>query len=323
MADGGAARRLPPLNALRVFEVAGRLCSIRGAAAELVVTPGAVSRQVRALESWLGVDLFRHEGRALQLTEPGARYLEAVSEHLGAIAAATADVTGERPESALHVRSYTLFATNWLIPRLTGFHRGQPWVELELTTSSRPPDFGRGDADAEIRSGSMPHHPGTSGRGPRDGWSGYETDLVLSTELALVCSSSYRDERRLVEPADLATLGGEEFLRSTASPKLWPMWLAAAGVEGARADRGPSFSDSVLTCRAAAAGQGVAIAPVTFVETDLAAGRLVAPFADGPDLRTDFFLVYPADSVRRRAFRAFREWLLAEAVRRDDQPASA
>ena len=87
-------RRLPPLNALRFFEAAGRLQSIRQAAAELYVTPGAVSRQIQSLEAWLGVSLFEHGARSVSLTTAGSRYLQEVTEHLGALAAATADVTG-------------------------------------------------------------------------------------------------------------------------------------------------------------------------------------------------------------------------------------
>jgi hypothetical protein len=118
------ARRLPPLNALRFFEAAGRLQSIRQAAAELYVTPGAVSRQVQGLESWLGVPLFDHGARSVSLTAAGARYLHAVTEHLEALAKATDDVTGrDLARPTLLIRSYTFFATNWLVPRLTEFRR--------------------------------------------------------------------------------------------------------------------------------------------------------------------------------------------------------
>lgn len=309
-----AAKRLPPLNALRTFEVAGRLQSIRGAAAELVVTPGAVSRQVRALEAWLGVPLFEHEARSVRLTDAGSRYLAVVTEHLAAIALATDELTGRRGESTLHVRSYTLFATNWLVPRLTRFQRTQPWVELQLTTSSRPEDFGARDVDAEIR-------PGDTGRGrsARDGggrwrpdrFPGFAADLLVSEELVLVCSPAYRDEHMLAESHDLLRLRPEELLRSIASPNLWRLWLDAAGVSGLDPDRGPSYGDSVLTCRAAAAGQGVGIAPLAFVEPELTSGRLVTPFA-GPGVYTDFYLVHSPDQAKRRAFRAFRKWLLSE-----------
>lgn len=296
-------RRLPPLNALRAFEAAGRLGSIRAAAQELVVTPSAVSRQVRTLESWLGVALFEHEGRGLRLTAAGARYREAVTRHLTAIGAATDEITGRSgSQNALHIRAYTLFATHWLIPRLSDFHQSQPWVELELMTSSRPDDFGHGDVDAEIL-------PAGRQMSPR-----FETDVLTSDEVVLVCSPAYRERYGLDEPADVARLPPHGFLRSVASPELWERWLAAAGLTDLDPGHGPSFGDSSLTCRAAAAGQGVALAPLTFVASDLAAGHLVMPFAQGVGPRMRFCLARPADRPRTRAFTAFRAWLLTEAA---------
>ncbi|HLU58643.1 MAG TPA: LysR substrate-binding domain-containing protein [Pseudonocardia sp.] len=309
MDGNGAPMQLPPLNALRSFEAAGRLGSIRAAAAELVVTPGAVSRQVRVLESWLGVQLFRHEGRSIQLTEVGARYLEATSHHLSSIAKATGQVTGRwRGEETLQLRSFTLFASNWLVPRLARFHRSQPWVELELVTSSRPEDFGNLDVDAELRPNS--HLPDE----------GFDLDLVVSDVVVLVCSPQYQDEYRLDEPDDLRRVPSDGFLRSVASPQLWQNWLRCTGITGVDATRGPRYSDTTLTYRAAVSGQGVALAPRSFVEPEIASGSLVVPF-DAPGQQLDFYLLHPSHRPRRRAFTAFRDWLLAEAGTR--KPRSA
>lgn len=300
-AHSGGGMHLPPLNALRSFESAGRLGSIRAAAAELFVTPGAVSRQVRALESWLGVALFRHEGRTIQLTDVGARYLRSVTEHLSAIAEATGQATGRwRAEEALNIRSYTLLASNWLIPRLTRFRRSQPWIELELVTSSDPADFGRSDVDAEIR-------PAASGP-----WPGSDADLVVDADLVLVCSPGYVAEFRLNQPTDLGRLPGDGFLRSVASPQLWRMWLDAVGLDDVTVNRGPAFGDSTLAYQAAAAGHGVMLAPLPFIEPDLAAHRLVMPFPHVQRPKMQFYLVYPGDRPHRKAFTAFRKWLLAE-----------
>lgn len=281
-----------------MFEVAGRRQNIRQAAAELFVTPSAVSRQVRALESWLGVELFNHNGRSVRLTDAGIRYLEAVTRHLAAISEATDEITGHyQRESSLRLRSYTLFATNWLVPRLTEFHRGHSWVELELITSSRVDDFGHFDVDAEVRPGSGI-------------WTGCSSDLLVSGDVVFVCSPAYRDEHRLTEPADIRKLNPEDLLRSTASPGLWERWFESIGVAGVDVDRGLSFSDSSLTCHAAIAGQGVCLAPRGVVETELASGRLVAPFPAVTGLGLEFYLVYSPEQLYRSAFRSFREWLL-------------
>jgi len=299
---GGGGVGLPPLNALRSFEAAGRLGSIRGAAAELYVTPRAVSRQVRALESWLGVTLFRRRGGSIELTEVGARYLRSVTEHLSAIGEATGQVAGRcRADETLHIRAYTLIASNWLVPRLTRFRRSQPWVDLELLASSDPTDFGQHDVDAEIR---------TAESGPWAG--GSDADLVITDDLVLVCSPSYLAEFGLARPADLKRLPCDAFLRSIVVPRLWHTWFDAVGLSGIDISRGPRFGDSRLAYHAAAAGQGVMLAPRAFVEPDLASGRLVMPFPDVPRPAMRFFLVYPSDRRRRKAFSVFRAWLLAE-----------
>lgn len=293
-------RRLPPLNALRFFEAAGRLQSVRQAAAELYVTPGAVSRQIQALESWLGVPLFEHGARSVSLTAAGARYLQEVTKHLEALAAATADVTGrDAGGSTLLIRSYTFYATGWLVPRLTEFRRSEPWIDLQLVTSSWPADFGHRDADAEIRPG--PRH-----------WPGYDADLLISDEIVLVCGPEYCAKHQITDPRDLLRLGSAELLRSLASPRLWEGWLEMAGIPSLVPDCGPTYSDSVLTCRAAAAGQGVALAPRSFVEADLAAGLLRIPFTLNPGYHVFFYLVYPPGEQKSRAFRTFREWLLTQ-----------
>jgi LysR family glycine cleavage system transcriptional activator len=300
MSNSSSPDRLPPLNALRSFEAAGRLQSIRRAADELCVTPGAVSRQVQVLESWLGVRLFQHKARSVSLTDTGARYLEAVSEHLDGLSAATDEVTGRgQPDSTLLIRSYTFFAANWLVPRLTTFRRGEPWVDLQLLTSSCPSDFGRRDVDAEILPGryDMP---------------GYRKKLLLRDEVVCVCSPAYRERHRLGVPHDLLRLGPAELLRSVASPRLWREWLDTAGLGGLEPEHGPTYSDSEMTCRAAAAGQGVALAPRGLVETELTSGRLVEAFPGGIGYYVYFYLFYAPEKRRSRAFQTFQGWMMSE-----------
>src|SRR5690606_33630468 len=146
--------RLPPLGPMRAFEAAGRLGSIRRAADELHVTPAAVSRQVKALEDYLGVKLFSRGHRAITLTPVGKRYLAEISAHLAAIPQATAKRIASRRRKVLNILAYTTFARRWLIPRLSSFHASHPEVEVRLTTSLDWVDFDREDVDAAIRLGS-------------------------------------------------------------------------------------------------------------------------------------------------------------------------
>ncbi|GAY07959.1 LysR substrate-binding domain-containing protein [Pseudonocardia sp. N23] len=293
--------RLPPLTALRSFEAAGRLQSVRGAAAELDVTPSAVSRKLRQLESSLGVALFVHAARSIRLTPEGSRYLDAVTEHLHGLVAATDQLTcPRRNETILTVRADALVA-NWLVARLGWFHRGQPWVALRLTTSSSPADFGRHDVDAEIRPGSAPVP-------------GYDDVLLIAEPLVCVCSPGYLTRHPLTAPADLR---GHDLLRSFDATGVWERWLVATGLPDLTARSGPAYGDAALACRAAVSGQGVALLPATLVEPELATGRLVQPFGAvrvpaGPV--AEFSLYSPSQRADRRALQAFRRWLGAEVA---------
>jgi LysR family glycine cleavage system transcriptional activator len=311
-----AELRLPPLNALRAFEAAGRLQSIRQAAAELAVTPGAVSRQVRVLEGWLGVSLFRRTAHSINLTPVGESYLAAISANLHGIAAATEEIAGTQSDAQLRVRTWTLFAS-WLVPRLSDFRALYPGIEVQLIASSQRTDFGQADVDVEIIGrdawGDEPGigpvvDPGLLGE------SGYDAVRAVRSELVCVCSPSYLAGHQLETPDDLRHLGDSDLLHSLTAPDLWARWLRAAGVEGMDSRRGQLFGDSALTAAAARAGQGVAILPRTVLHDDIREGRLTVPIPSGyVNCAFDFYLLASPDQFRRRPVRVFREWLLEQA----------
>lgn len=289
---------LPPLNPLRAFEAAGRLKSIRRAAEELAVTPGAVSRQVQILETHLGVRLFRRLPRAITLTAAGEQYLEQVSFHLAGIETATAKLTGKTGRQQVKIRAYTTFAMKWLIPRLTAFHAQHQSVEVRLTTSLEEVDFDREDVDGAVRLGG-------------GDWKGHGVDLLVRNELVPVCAPRFSQERRLRAPGDLAS---HMLLHSLARPDDWAHWLRHAGLSGIDAYGGQKYESSVLAYQAAIEGQGVAMAQRALVQGELAAGTLVAPFPLQLDMgRWTYYLIYPQSRLRNPAFRVFRDWLLANA----------
>lgn len=297
--------RLPPLNPLRAFEAAGRLKSIRKAAAEMLVTPGAVSRQVHVLEVHLGVKLFRRLPRSIALTAAGEQYLEEVSRCFAGIQAATQKVTGRGGRKTLNVRAYTTFAMKWLIPRLSSFHALHPDIEVRLTTSLEAVNFELEGVDCAFRLG--------------DGaWPGFGVDRLVRNELIPVCSPQLLAKGALHEPSDLAR---HTLLHSLARPDDWKHWLAAAGAGGVNAYGGQKYESSVLSNQAAIEGQGVSIAQRVMVESDLAEGRLVAPFALMLDMGAyTYYLIYPRDRLRGAPFRKFREWVVAKAGETHDVP---
>lgn len=317
MRNSSSELRLPPLNALRAFEAAGRLESIRGAAAELVVTPGAVSRHIRLLEDWLGVSLFRRTAHSVSLTPAGQAYLRSVGPQLRAIAVATERIAAAAPELQLRVRTWTSFAA-WLVPRLPEFRQLNPGIEVQLVASSQGSEFHQPDVDAEIIGyGSWDEVIETdpdSDIGPladprREG------AAVLHTRIVCVASPDYRDRHPVTEPGGLCRSGDHCLLQSLSTPELWDRWLRAAGAGSGVRRRELVYGDAALTAQAARAGQGIAILPEIVARDDLSAGRLVVLF--GPEVAAcsfDYYLLTPPGRSGRRPVQQFRDWLIARAA---------
>lgn len=290
--------KLPPLNPLRAFEAAGRLQSIRRAAEELSVTPGAVSRQVQALESHLGIRLFRRATREIILTADGERYLDAVAQHLDGIREATRRLTGNRAADVIRIQAYTTIAMKWLIPRLAQFHVANPTTEIRLTTSVEEVDFERDNVDCAIRFG--------------DGnWRGVEIERLIANELIPLCSPGFRRKHNLKLVDDLA---GLPLLHSMIRPDDWRYWLEAAGATKVDPYAGNKFTSSTLAYQAVLEGQGIMIAQKALFAADIRARRLVQPFPYCLDRGSfTYYFIYPRTRLRDVTFRRFRDWLLDQA----------
>jgi LysR family glycine cleavage system transcriptional activator len=262
-------RDLPPLNALRAFEATARLGSLLAAAEELGVTHGAVSRQVRLLEGWAGIALFERIGRRLVLTEAGRVYRDALGGAFDALAAASGRLRqhGSLVQS-LTVNALPTFAMRWLLPRLAGFQRRHPAIELRLVTADDPVErLAPGACDVAIRRRLGAWPPGLVG-----------APFLAEHEIP-VCAPALLEHAAIATPADLAR---QTLLHADKRPGAWARWLAAAGVPDIeRAAARQRFDHFYLALQAATDGLGVALGPLPIIADDLAAGRLVAPLA-GP-----------------------------------------
>ncbi|HRL37708.1 MAG TPA: LysR substrate-binding domain-containing protein [Ottowia beijingensis] len=289
---------LPPLNAIRVFEAIGRLGSIKDAASELFVTPGAASRQLARLEQHLGVRLFERSHRQVALTPAGQRYLGSVSDALRALSDATEHLVTTKGRTSLLIWCPMAFGQRWLAPRMASFRALHPERDLTFTTSIGPPERAVGTADVAIR----------IGRGP---WPGYVAHRLLAIELTPVCSPQLLAHvAPLMTPNDLERV---TLLQSATRPDYWPRWLAEAGAPASvNPDRGLTFESVSLAFQMALAGAGVAMGQLALVQDDLAAGRLVAPFALRVDSTEAFHLIYPNRLAYDDAVRDFRDWLLGQ-----------
>lgn len=289
--------RLPPLNAIRAFEAAARHLSVTLAADELSVTPGAVSRQIKSLESTLGLQLLKRSHRQIALTSYGSEYYRAITQALDALRNATRKLKRRSHRKQLKIRAYTTFAMRWLIPRLSSFHQAHPEIEVLLKASLEPVDFRKEDIDAAIRLG--------------DGhWANANCYRLVSNVLAPVASPDLlASGPRLKRPADLAQ---HTLLHSIARLDDWMFWLESAGVD-ARFDAraGMTYESSAMSYAAAIEGQGVAIAQLFLVENDLRNGRLVLPFKHTLDLgEYTYYLLTPDHKPESASMTTFRLWLL-------------
>jgi LysR family glycine cleavage system transcriptional activator len=298
------SRRLVHLNGIRAFEAAARHMSFAKAAAELNVTPAAISQQVKALEDYLGVTLFRRTKRALFLTEIAQAVLPAATEGFDLLASVLARTRGRMAGQRLVVSVTPSFAAKWLMPRLESFLAQHSGIEVRIDTSTRLVDFLREDVDLAVRYGS-------------GAWPGpLAITPLLKEQVYPVCSPRLAKARHpLREPHDLRhyTLIHDDSLPAGAAFPSWPAWLEAAGAPDVNAARGLRVNASMVAIQAAIDGQGVALGRSVLVEDDLATGRLVRPFALTLPLRYGYFIVHPKALPPDTQVPLFSRWLLAQA----------
>ncbi|MDI3561520.1 transcriptional regulator GcvA [Bradyrhizobium sp. Arg816] len=290
--------RLPSLNGLRAFEAAARHLSFTLAASELNVTQTAISHQIRRLEEELGIRLFVRQNRALALTPEARDYLPGVRAAFNDLRLATDRLLRKDDDKVLTVSTLASLAAKWLLPRLTDFQEQHPGIDVRITTSTSLVDFQRDNVDAAIRYG-------------RGQWPGLQADWLMADELFPVCSPSLlRGDKPLRQPEDLK--GYPLLHTSNANSDDWRLWLTAAGLPGDIARQpGITFDMIFMTIQAAIDGIGVAMGRTSYVQDDIAKGRLVVPFKIALPADAGFYLVAPEGRREAPKLAAFREWMIA------------
>ena len=284
-------RQLPPLNALRAFDAAGRHQSFSRAAEELSVSHSAISRHVRGLEARLGVKLFREASRGVELTPVGQRYLERILPALDMIVDATEDLS-DSPSGSVTVNSEPLFAERFVIPRLSRFHAAYPEIEIRLESSPLLADVERYEADIAIRFAHRGHLE-------------IPSDLLSLAEIYPHAAPELMP--KIKSPADLLHLPRFR----DRSNDIWGTWFAAAGVPYSNQPAETWRLKSPLAYEAGLNGLGVYLGSSECVSFDLSIGRLVRCFDIGI-WDGSFHLVYGSHATRRASVKAFRDWLLDE-----------
>ncbi len=298
-----SSRRLPPLHSMRAFEAAARHLRFQRAAAELSVTPTAVSHHVRVLESALGVRVFERHARHIELTAHGRELYPVLREGFDAFADAIARIKSGKARTIVTLSATVAFTARRLVPRVPAFHRDNPKMDLRLHASDEPADLHAGVADAAIRYG-------------RGEYPELHSEKLLQDFFAPVCNPILRV--REVRDLSRQTMIHFEWRRTRRENPTWSRWLKKSGAPDIRPKADLIFTDESQAIQAALAGHGVALVSLTLVADELARGTLIRPF--GPMMQGyQYSLVYAPEVAQSERIKALRTWIYKELMPPDSQ----
>lgn len=291
-------RKLPPLKSIQAFEASSRLGSFVAAAEELYITPSAISHQVRQLEHRLGITLFHRAHRAVELTDAGRRYAQAVSQALGLIEASTRSIERTGKSDILTVHSVPSFAAQWLMPRISRFSGMHTDIDVRLNASVAAVDLAAGEADFDIRYGSVFPDSGTV------------VEPFPAETIAVNCAPSLLGRRRLNKKT--FDLSGLTLIHSEINKYSWRDWANDHPEAQLDLERGPRFDRSFMAINCAVDGLGVALESCLLLEREIESRKLILPFGHlGPKL-VCHHLLYLKNKGHVPKMRAFSTWLFEE-----------
>jgi LysR family glycine cleavage system transcriptional activator len=282
------------LNAVKAFEAAARHLSFTRAAEELFVTQAAVSHQIKALEDFLGLKLFRRKNRSLLLTEEGQSYFLDIKDIFIELGEATNRLLARSAVGSLTVSMSPSFAIQWLVPRLAKFSEKNPDIDVRIKAVDSDASSLTDDVDVAIYYG-------------QGNWPGLRADKLRNEVLIPVCSPLLLNgPKPLIQPSDLKL----HTLLHDSSRQDWQAWFRQCGVTDINVNQGPIFSHSSLVLQAAAHGQGVALGYSVLARPDIKAGRLVCPFSEVLVSKDAYYLVCQQNHSEIGKISAFREWMV-------------
>lgn len=290
-------RRLPPLSALRAFEAAARHGSFKRAAAELAVTPTAISHQIRSLEEFTGLTLFKRDTRKVVLTEVGAQLYPVLRDAFDEFERTLERLAPATGRAQVTISATSAFTANWLVPRMRRFHELHPDIDLHLQASDEVVDLVAAGVDIAIRYGSGPY-------------ASVCAEILFADRFAPVAHPTLG----ITSAADLDKVTLIHFQWKKAQPlnPTWERWFAEARLPPLASAGQVHFSDEGHAIQAAVAGQGIALLSLALVEHEIAAGRLVQPF--GPTIPGHtYHLVTRSDRAPGPHVNAVADWLRSEA----------
>ncbi|SIR03301.1 LysR family transcriptional regulator, glycine cleavage system transcriptional activator [Rhizobium sp. RU33A] len=290
-----ARRFLPSLSLLTAFEAAARTGSITAAARELDLTQSAVSRQIKALENQLGVELFLRERQTIRLTVAGDSYAREIREALRRISSASLNLRANPHGGTLNLAILPTFGARWLAPRLGQFLATNPGITINLVTRLSPFDFRLDSIDAAIHFGDAV-------------WPGAELTLLMREETIPACSPDFKQAHEIQAPSDLLRV---PLLHLTTRPDAWERWFTETGVAFENV-HGMLFDQFATASQAAIGGLGVALLPTFLIQDELARGELVAAVDRPMQSAQRYYLAFPRERAAYPPLVAFRDWIVKE-----------
>jgi LysR family glycine cleavage system transcriptional activator len=284
---------LPPLNSLRIFEVAARASSFTEAAKELNLTHGAISRQVQLLERSLGQPLFRKEGQRMVATPHAKAFAREISDAFDHISDAATRYGKEITSKLIRINAPATFAMRWLIPRLREFRGLMPETEVRVSTAFSSAPMLKGSFDLIIRRSS-----GDAAQ--------FEVTRLFEESATVIASPDLLAGRINLRPADLAS---EVLLSTETRPGDWEMWLDKAGIRDLRSSQLLRFDHFFVTLQAVIDGMGLGIGTFPTLAVDESAKRIVRPFPKVYVKGSTYFALVPLDSDKPKHLREFLDWL--------------
>lgn len=288
-------RRLPPLNALRVFEVAARHMSFSKAAAEICVTNAAISHQIRLLESSLGVSLFKRNHNRLALTPAGENYVPRIRDALRAIEQATSAIRAPC-ETVLRIGSPPGFASKWLVPRMYRFFNLHPEIRLELTAQASPdPNACDLCLDEQIMADRA-----------------FTSEHLVTTDFIPVCSPALGSRIHRIDDLKDCMLLHIRSVHGQEHHSAWKEWLHEAGAHDFDASQGLVLSDEIMALQFAIDGQGIMLGKRILVDYDVTANRLCLPLDIQSSMRMAYYMVSANNAQDNPALSILKNWLISE-----------
>ncbi|WP_342665495.1 transcriptional regulator GcvA [Marinomonas ushuaiensis] len=290
---------MPPLNSLRCFESAARHGSFNKAAKEMSVTPSAISHQIKGLESFLGLELFRRTKRKVILTEAGESYLKPIKAIFEQLEDATSELKSQQKSGSLRLAVAPAFLTRWLMPRMERFQSRYPDIQIEISSSIGLIDFSANDVDMAVYFGNGE-------------WEGVDAYYLRPARLAPVCNPKLiKANQPINTPEDMSFY---PLLHVSKRKDEWHDWLQQHDLDPVRFRRGLMFSSGSLTAGAAAQGLGISLSDPELVMPEIEAGTLKVLFDQHLITNKSFYLVYEKRRSVTSAMSAFKEWIIEEMV---------